>query len=74
MTIGRGYATGNRIKLVVQQDIVKAGVLLYTAKAMADGAGIKGEKTPAIKQYERGRNSAHYLIERKPVNISRATR
>jgi hypothetical protein len=44
VTIGRGYDMGNRTKISVQQDMVKAGVQLDTAKALSEGAGLKGLK------------------------------
>lgn len=44
VTIGRGYDMGNRTKVVVKQDMIKAGIPAKTAKALSEGAGLKGAK------------------------------
>lgn len=44
MTIGRGYDLGNRTKAAVKLDMTKAGISEETAKAIAEGAGLKGSK------------------------------
>ncbi|MCF6254983.1 MAG: pesticin C-terminus-like muramidase [Gammaproteobacteria bacterium] len=44
VTIGRGYDMGNRTKIVVKQDMTKAGIPSNTAKALSEGAGLKGAK------------------------------
>jgi len=48
VTIGRGYDMGNRTKVVVNQDMTKAGIPIATAKALSDGAGLKGAKAKAF--------------------------
>lgn len=35
---------GSRTKVAVNQDMIKAGVLVATAKALSEGAGLKGNK------------------------------
>ena len=44
VTIGRGYDMGNRIKGIVKQDMIRAGIPIQTAKALSEGAGLKGIK------------------------------
>ena len=44
VTIGRGYDMGSRTKAAVNQDMIKAGVPIATAKALSEGAGLKGNK------------------------------
>lgn len=44
VTIGRGYDMGNRTKVAVNQDMIKAGIPAKTAKVLAEGAGLKGAK------------------------------
>ena len=44
VTIGRGYDMGNRTKVAVTQDMTKAGIPSNTAKALSEGAGLKGIK------------------------------
>lgn len=44
VTIGRGYDMGNRTKVSVNQDMVKAGISTDMAKALSEGAGLKGAK------------------------------
>ena len=44
VTIGRGYDMGSRTKAAVNQDMIKAGVPVTTAKALSEGAGLKGNK------------------------------
>lgn len=44
VTIGRGYDMGSRTKAAVNTDMIKAGVPVATAKALSEGAGLKGSK------------------------------
>lgn len=44
VTIGRGYDMGNRTKIAVRQDMIKAGIPSATAEALSEGAGLKGGK------------------------------
>jgi len=44
VTIGRGYDMGNRMKIAVQQDMLQAGIPIAIAKALSEGAGLKGVK------------------------------
>ena len=48
VTIGRGYDMGNRTKVLVNQDMIKAGVPIATAKELADGAGLFGANAKAF--------------------------
>ena len=44
VTIGRGYDMGGRLKASVNIDMTKAGIPAATAKALSEGAGLKGVK------------------------------
>jgi GH24 family phage-related lysozyme (muramidase) len=44
VTIGRGYDMGSRTKAEVSQEMTKAGIPTETAKALSEGAGLKGDK------------------------------
>lgn len=48
VTIGRGYDMGNRTKASVEQDMIKAGIASDVAKALSEGAGLKGDKAMAF--------------------------
>ena len=53
VTIGRGYDMGNRTKVSVSQDMIKAGISADTAKALSEGAGLKGAKAKEFVEKQR---------------------
>jgi hypothetical protein len=44
VTIGRGYDMGNRTKVAVKHDMLKAGIEDKKATSLSEGAGLKGDK------------------------------
>lgn len=67
VTIGRGYDMGNRTKIAVQHDMTKAGIPLDTAKALAEGAGLKG--AAAKKFVDENRKSIGKITHAQQVKL-----
>ncbi len=54
VTIGRGYDMGNRMKVVVMQDMIEAGIPSDTAKSLSEGVGLKGAKAKEfVEKYKK---------------------
>lgn len=53
VTIGRGYDMGNRTKAAVKSDMIKAGLPADKAKALSEGAGLKGTKAKEFVEKNR---------------------